>query len=74
MTEGGVWTLVGRPEKELRAKEIVREVVDASPAGVTTATLGCAVARIYTRIGCCWLLPETRTAKSGCATAPQETQ
>jgi hypothetical protein len=29
--EGAQWTLVVRPEKELRAKEIVREVVDASP-------------------------------------------
>jgi hypothetical protein len=31
VSEGGVWNLVVRPEKELRAKEIVREVVDASP-------------------------------------------
>jgi hypothetical protein len=29
--EGGVWRLVVRPEKEARAKEVVREVVEASP-------------------------------------------
>ena len=31
VSEGSVWNLIVRPEKELRAKEIVREVVDASP-------------------------------------------
>jgi hypothetical protein len=29
--EAGIWHLVVRPEKETRAKEVVREVVDASP-------------------------------------------
>jgi hypothetical protein len=29
--EAGIWHLVVRPEKEARAKEVVREVVDASP-------------------------------------------
>jgi hypothetical protein len=31
LTENGRWRLVVRPEQELRAKEIVREVVEASP-------------------------------------------
>jgi hypothetical protein len=31
LSEAGHWRLVVRPEQELRAKEIVREVVDASP-------------------------------------------
>jgi hypothetical protein len=31
LTEGGRWRLVVRPEQEARAKEIVREVVEASP-------------------------------------------
>jgi phosphomannomutase len=30
-SEAGLWRLVVRPEKEAKAKEIVREVVDASP-------------------------------------------
>ena len=29
--EGGIWHLVVRPEKEARAREVVREVVEASP-------------------------------------------
>ena len=31
LSEAGHWSLLVRPEKELRAKEIVREVVEASP-------------------------------------------
>jgi hypothetical protein len=31
LTENGRWRLVVRPEQEARAKEIVREVVEASP-------------------------------------------
>lgn len=30
-SEAGVWSLVVRPEKEAKAKEVVREVVEASP-------------------------------------------
>jgi hypothetical protein len=31
LSENGLWRLVVRPEKEAKAKEVVREVVDASP-------------------------------------------
>jgi hypothetical protein len=31
LSEAGIWRLVVRPEKEAKAKEVVREVVDASP-------------------------------------------
>jgi len=33
LSEAGYWRLVVRPEQESRAREIVREVVDASPPG-----------------------------------------